>query len=173
MVESGRGFAAIPALAAVRGVERFAIGTWDLLVDFGLLTLTDPDESELIWQLRGLLVLASRQAGVAAPIDGVYAQFDDDAGLEHACLRARQLGFAGKLIVHPRQAVIARRSFRPDPERIRFAREVLAAYAVAEREGSGVLRLRGQMIDRPMVEQARALLAKWGDDDSHIYLDRT
>jgi citrate lyase subunit beta/citryl-CoA lyase len=160
LIESAKAFAALPALASVPGVERFAIGTWDLLVDLGLSTVEHPDDSELIWHLRGDLVVASRQHAVEAPIDGIYARLDDAEGFEAASLRARQLGFAGKLVIHPSQIATAERIFQPDPEQIAFANEVIRAYAAAEREGVGAIRVRGQLIDRSMVERARALLSR-------------
>jgi citrate lyase beta subunit len=163
LIESATGFAALSRLAAVPGVARFAIGTWDLVVDLGLLSISDPDESELIWQLRGALVVASRQAGLLPPIDGVYARLDDEAGFERACRRAERLGFGGKLLVHPGQLQVANAVFGPDPGRLRIAREIITAYERAERHGVGVVRVRGEMVDRSMAERARALLARWPD----------
>ncbi len=161
LVESARAFERLPALAAVPGVERFAIGTWDLLLDLGILSVSDPDESELIWQLRGQLVLASRQAGLQPPIDGVCATLDDDELFVRACRRAQQLGFGGKLLIHPRQIQMADDVFRPDAERLQLAGEMIDAYERALKDGLGVVRVRGRMVDKPMIEQARALLARW------------
>lgn len=161
LVESAAAFAGLAALAAVPGVERFAIGTWDLLLDLGILTVSDPDESELIWQLRGQLVVASRQAGLQPPIDGVCARLDDDELFRQSCRRAQQLGFGGKLLVHPRQIALAAEVFGPDEERLQLAREMIDAYERAVKEGLGVVRVHGRMVDKPMIEQARALLARW------------
>lgn len=162
LVESATGLTGLGQLvAAASAVERAAIGTWDLALDLGLVALDDPDESELIWQLRGHMVLESRRLGLRPPIDGIYANFQDDEGLREACRRALRMGFAGKLLIHPRQIPVARAVFAPDPEKLAFAREVVTAYEEAAREGRGAVQVRGRAVDRPMVERARALLARW------------
>ena len=161
LVESVQGLAGLARLAAVPGVERAAIGTWDLALDLGLVAVDDPDESELIWQLRGQMVVESRRLGLRAPVDGIYANFQDDEGLREVCRRAMRMGFGGKLLIHPRQIPVARAVFGPDPEALAFAREVVAAYEQAVREGRGAVQVRGRAVDRPMVERARALLARW------------
>jgi hypothetical protein len=66
-----RGFDALHDLATIEGVDRFAIGIYDLALDLGLLVVADPDDVELIWQRRGELVLKSRQLKLPTPIDGV------------------------------------------------------------------------------------------------------
>ncbi len=159
-IESVVGLSRIPVMASSPKVERVAIGTWDLMLDLGLLRVDDPDDSELIWQLRGQLVVQSRLLGLKPPIDGIYARFDDDTGLRAVCQRALRMGFAGKLVIHPRQIAVVREVFRPDPETLEFAREVIQAYEEAVRKGLGVARVRGQAVDRPMVERARTLLAQ-------------
>jgi citrate lyase subunit beta/citryl-CoA lyase len=161
LIESARGFAALADLAEIRGVDSFAIGTWDLLVDLGLLSVADPDESEVIWQLRGQLVVASRQLGLKPPIDGVFARLDNDDGFHRVCERACRLGYRGKLLVHPRQIAAANRIFGPNLDQLRFARQVVDAYQQAVTGGVGVIRVGDVMIDHPMVQQARALLSKW------------
>src|SRR5262245_20004699 len=72
IIESAAGFKSLERLVDAGGVERFAIGTWDLAVDLGILSVK-PDDSEVIWQLRGELVLASRQLELPPPVDGVHA----------------------------------------------------------------------------------------------------
>ena len=160
LIESAKGFDVIRELATIPIVEQFAIGTWDLLVDLGLFSVSTPDESALIWQLRGELVVASRQAGVKPPIDGIYSDLTDDDGFRAACTRGHQLGYAGKLLVHPRQIETARAVFAVPEGRLEFAREVIAAYEDAVRLGRGAISVRGQVVDLPMVQQARALVAR-------------
>jgi citrate lyase subunit beta/citryl-CoA lyase len=160
LIETAAGFAALHDLATVDGVDRFAIGTYDLALDLGLLAVADPDDVELIWQLRGELVLKSRQLELQPPLDGVYGPIDDEAGFRAVCERARRFGFGGKLLVHPRQIAIAREAFAPSADELQFAREIVAAYDTATGEGRGAIRVRGRMIDRPMVVRARALLGR-------------
>jgi citrate lyase subunit beta/citryl-CoA lyase len=161
LIETAAGFDALHDLATIEGVDRFAIGTYDLALDLGLLTVADPDDGELIWQLRGALVLRSRQLNLQPPVDGVYARIDDDGGLRAVCERARRFGFSGKLLIHPGQIVIARETFAPSADELQFAREIVAAYDAAADEGRGAIRVRGRMIDRPMAVRARAFLGRW------------
>ena len=160
IIESAAGFKMLDRLVESGGVERFVIGTLDLAVDLGIVAVA-PDDSELIWQLRGELVLASRQLNLPPPVDGIYAKFDDDDGLRQLSQRAYRMGFGAKLIIHPRQNAIVRSVFRPDDQILQHARDVIRAYDNAACQGRGAVQLNGEMIDRPVVERARALLARW------------
>lgn len=160
IIESAAGFNALARLVEAGGVDRFAIGTWDLAIDLGIVAVR-PDDSELVWQLRGDIVLASRQLSLPPPIDGVHAQFDDDEGLKILSERAHRMGFGAKLLIHPRQIPIVRSVFRPDDGALQHARDVVKAYEDAAREGRGAVQLNGEMIDRPVVERARALLIRY------------
>jgi citrate lyase beta subunit len=162
LIESAAGIASLPSLAhASTCVAQVAIGTWDLALDLGLFAVDDPDESELMWQVRGQLVLQSRVLGLIPPLDGVFTRLDDEQGLRRACDRAFRLGFGGKLVIHPKQLAIARSVFQPDAKTLQLARETIAAYERATVAGRGAIRVDGRMVDRPMVERARALTARW------------
>ena len=160
IIESAAGFKALSDLAATGSVERFAIGTWDLAIDIGIVAVK-PDDSELIWQLRGDLVLASRQLDLPPPVDGVHAQFDDDEGLKTLSERVHRMGFGAKLLIHPRQIAVVASVFRPGEHALEHARDVIRAYDNAVREGRGAVQLNGEMVDRPIVERARALLRRY------------
>lgn len=165
LIESVAGFDALPALATAGIVERLAIGTWDLALDLGLLTVDDPDESDLMWHLRCRIVIESRRLGLKPPLDGIYARIDDARGFAEACDRALRLGFGGKLLIHPNQVPAARAAFGTSAAAIKRARDVVAAYEDAVRDGRGAVQVGGCAVDRPMVERARALLARWGNID--------
>jgi citrate lyase subunit beta / citryl-CoA lyase len=159
LIESVAGFAAVDVLTRDGGVDRLAIGTWDLALDLGLFTVDDPDDSELIWQLRADLVVHSRRLRLRPPVDGVCARLDSEAAFETVCRRAAALGYGGKLLIHPSQIAIARSTFTPDSAALESARRLVATYAAAASEGLGATRFEGRLIDRPMVERAKALLA--------------
>lgn len=160
IIESAAGFNALARVVEAGKVERFAIGTWDLAIDLGIVAVR-PDDSELIWQLRGNLVLASRQLGLPPPVDGVHAQFDDDEGLRNLCERVHRMGFTAKLLIHPRQIAIVNSVLRPDDRVLEHARAVVHIYEDAVRAGRGAVQLNGEMIDRPVVERARAILRRY------------
>lgn len=151
LVESAVGLANARALAAAPSVERLAFGHFDFQVD---LRLRDADEADLL-PFRGELVLASRLAGIAPPLDGVTVALDDAAVLEADVQRARRLGFGGKLCIHPRQVAAVRAGFAPSAEQVAWARRVLRAAAAA---GGAAVALDGKMIDKPVMLRAQAIL---------------
>lgn len=112
-------------------------------------------------------VLFARSAVVNAcgafnlqPIDMVFIDFNDAAGLEQECMRGRQLGFAGKQVIHPKQIEIVNRCFTPSAEEITWARRVVDAFRASQHAGHGAFALDGKMIDLPVVRQAERILAQ-------------
>lgn len=140
------------ALAQAPGVERVAFGAIDFQLDMDI-----TGEHEELLYARSRLVLASRVAGILPPVDGVTTALDDVARLRGDVERARRLGFGGKLCIHPKQLETVRRGFAPTTREIAWARRVLEA---AEAADVGALQLDGQMVDRPVIERARAILAQ-------------
>ncbi len=133
------------------GVRHLAMGGVDLARD---LNATSGNLQTLY--VRSHLVIASRAAGIEPPIDSVYAQLDDEAGLREQAKFARSLGFFGKSAIHPRQLPVLHQVFTPTTQEIAWAREVLAAFDAA---GGAALRLpSGEFVDLPVAERARRLL---------------
>lgn len=151
LIETARGMAVADTLAAQAGVVRLLFGSIDFRLD---LDLGDEDESLLYFRSR--LVLASRCAGRAAPVDGVTVVINDEATLQADTARARRLGFGGKLCIHPRQVSVVNSGFQPNPEDVAWAQRVVALGA----ESEGVAVIDERMVDRPVVEQARRVLAR-------------
>jgi citrate lyase subunit beta/citryl-CoA lyase len=102
---------------------------------------------------RSELVLASRLAGLPAPLDGVTTSVDDMAPVADDARHARDLGFGGKLSIHPRQIEPIRVGFLPDASEIAWARKVLASEA-------GATVVDGGMVDEPVRIRARSILAR-------------
>jgi citrate lyase subunit beta / citryl-CoA lyase len=151
LVESALGLAQARALAAAPGVQRLAFGHIDFQVDLGLRDATEDD----LLPFRCELVLASRLARIAAPLDGVTVALDDPAVLQADVQRARRLGFGGKLCIHPRQVAAVQAGFRPGADEVAWAQRVLAAAAQA---GGAAVALDGKMIDKPVMLRAEAIL---------------
>ena len=148
---SAAGFAALPAIAGAAGVQRLVFGSLDFQPDLGM---RDALEDELIF-FRSQLVLASRLAGLQPPVDGVSTAIDDAARLRDDALRARRLGFGGKLCIHPRQVADVNRHFAPsEPERV-WAQRVLEAAAAS---GGAAAAVDGKMIDKPVILRAQAIM---------------
>lgn len=141
------------AYEIARSARRLAFGNLDYAADLGL----EQDPIALA-HARSTLVLASRVAGIASPIDGVTKHLDAPDIAEADATHSRKMGFGGKLLIHPKQIEPARRAFRPTESDILWAERVLKAIE----GGSGVATLEGQMIDAPVVSRARQLLARAG-----------
>ena len=152
LIESAAGFDQLRAIAAVRGVQRLAFGAIDFQLDMHMRAEFD----ELIY-FRSQLVLASRLAGLAPPIDSPSVAIDDSAEVERDAQRARRLGFGAKLCIHPRQLAAVNRSFSASEAERAWARRVLATAASS---GGAAVALDGQMIDKPVILRAQAILAE-------------
>jgi len=149
LIETAAGIAAAIEIAAAPGVQRLAFGSIDFQVDLGM---RDAHEDELIY-FRSQLILASRLAGIAPPIDGVTTSIDDTGKLRTDIARARRLGFSGKLCIHPKQIEEVHVGFAPDAEAISWAHRVIAAA-----EDGGVVTVDGKMVDKPVLLRAEAIL---------------
>jgi citrate lyase beta subunit len=157
IVETARGVRDAYEVAAAPSVAALLLGAVDLGAEIGL--EPRPDGLEILYA-RSKVVLDSAAAGARPPFDIVHLDIYDDEGLEAECRLARSLGFRGKACVHPAQVPIVNRVFAPSEAEIEWARKVVAAHEQAEREGRGVLALNGAMVDLPVVERARRILAE-------------
>ena len=104
---------------------------------------------------RALCLLAAAYAGVM-PIDTIYTDFKDEAGLAAECAAARRSGFVAKMAIHPAQLSAINSAFSATPEDLAWARKVVAVFA--ENPDSGTVALDGKMVDRPHLILARRLL---------------
>lgn len=150
LVETAVGVDRSRDLAHAVGLGRLAFGSVDFALDIG----ATEDELPLLLA-RSSLVLAARLAGLPAPLDGVTTVLDDPEILAHDARRGLALGFGGKLCVHPRQVAVVNDIFTPGADEVAHARQVVASAA-----GGGARAVDGQMVDRPVVERARRVLAR-------------
>jgi citrate lyase subunit beta/citryl-CoA lyase len=133
--------------------------TWggeDLQADLGARANRGPDGRYLppFALARDLTLYAARDAGVLA-IDAVYTNFRDEAGLAHEVQAAKQVGFDGKLAIHPAQIDGIGANFAPDQADIDWATKVVT---LLETDHRGVAQLDGQMLDQPHLKLARRIL---------------
>ncbi|MDT0548659.1 MULTISPECIES: CoA ester lyase [Streptomyces] len=152
LVETALGIERAPEVCAVPGVVRAAFGNVDLAAQLGVA----PDDHTALTYARSRLVLASAAAGTHPPVDGVTTAVRDPDALRTDTAHARSLGFTGKLCIHPAQVRPVSDEFAPTPGELRWARRVLDA-------GDSVTAIDGQMVDRPVLERARAVLARAGE----------
>jgi len=152
LIETAAGVLRAPAIARCPAVSRMAFGSVDFAAD-----IDAAHDDEALLTARAALVYASRAAAKPAPVDGVTTVLDRPEIVARDAARARRLGFGGKLCIHPAQVPPAAEAFRPTEAETAQAREILAA---AGRNGAGAGRSGGQMIDRPVIERARRVLAR-------------
>ena len=156
LVETARGVWNILAVAQAPNVRSLLFGSLDFRSD------VNASDDDLLYA-RSRLVLASRVAGIGPPVDGITQAIDDPELLRRDCERARQLGFGGKLCIHPKQVDIVNRCFSPSADDLAWARRVVDAFA--QSSGNAAL-LDGRMIDRPVLLRAQALLGAEGEGAS-------
>lgn len=159
-IESARGVMRAEEIASADPrVGSLVFGHADYLADTG----AEPAGGEETLVACSLLVLASRSAGIAPPIDGAYTRLRDEAGLRAATELARRRGFFGKSAIHPEQLAVIHAVFAPSEAAVERAREIVAAYEQAQAAGTGAVRLAdGQFIDRPIAMRAYQVLAQAG-----------
>ena len=103
-------------------------------------------------------VAAARSYGLDI-LDGVYNDIGDAEGFERECMEARDWGFDGKTLIHPSQIDPCNRIFSPTPAELDEARTILAAFALPENRGKGVIKVDGRMVERLHAEIARRIVA--------------
>jgi citrate lyase subunit beta/citryl-CoA lyase len=151
VVETAQGIWNSHELARCPKVERLGFGNLDFQRDLRILG----NGIELLYT-RSHLVLVSRLANLLPPIDGVTTALEDTNILLQDIEQARRLGFGGKLCIHPRQVEMVNRGFLPSEQEIAWARRVLEA---AEAGAGAAVRLDSEMIDVPVIQRARQILA--------------
>jgi citrate lyase beta subunit len=157
IVETAAGVRAAYETAVAARVVALLLGAVDLGAELGL--EPRPDGFEILYA-RSKVVVDSTAAGIRPPFDIVHLDVKDDAGLEEECRLARSLGFRGKACIHPAQLEIVQRVFAPTGAEIEWAQRVVEAYEREAGEGRGVFALNGSMVDLPVVERARRILAE-------------
>ena len=159
LCETARGVLAAPDLASVPIVSALMWGAEDLVASLGGASSRHPDGRyrDVARHARSQVLLAAGAHGVAA-IDAVHLDLADAEGLRDEAEDAAALGFAATACVHPGQVEVVRAAYAPSPERLEWARALLAEAAVRERDG--VFAFRGQMVDAPLLRQAEAVVRR-------------
>lgn len=165
IIETGRGVANLNAIAGAKTrVKRLSFGAGDYTKDMRM-RWTLPEAE--IDHARAEVVLASRNAGLEPPIDTVWIHIKDIDGLTRSAERVRDMGFQGKLCIHPDQIGPVNAVFTPTAAEIEFAGKVVAAFDAAEKQGLASIQLDGYFIDYPIVDQARRTLDLWQAIQGH------
>ncbi|SCY86711.1 HpcH/HpaI aldolase/citrate lyase family protein [Alkaliphilus peptidifermentans] len=106
---------------------------------------------------RAVIALASRAAGLL-PIDTPYLALNNFEGFMNEENISFEMGFAGCLLIHPKQINLANQCFTPKDEEIKRSQDIVNAIDKSKLEGSGVAMLGDKMIGPPMEKRARKVL---------------
>ena len=156
IVETAQGLRLAYETASHPRVEALVLGAVDLGLELGL--ESRPDGQEVLFA-RSKLVMDSAAAGIRGPFDLVHVDVRDEDGLEAESRLARSLGFRGKVCIHPAQVDIVNAVFAPGEDELARARRIVESYTQGIAEGRGAVALDGEMIDLPVFERARLLIA--------------
>ena len=157
MIETPLGLHHLNEIASAEQVLRLALGNLDMQVELGI--SCDDNETE-IDTARFMLVLASKLAQIAPPLDGVTPSTDDEPRIFAHAQKAKRFGFGAKLCIHPKQIPIVKRAFTPSPEELDWAKRVISADKAAKGQA---VKVDGKMVDRPVVMLARRILVLAGN----------
>lgn len=156
LVESAAGVLHAEAIAAADDTDALLFGAEDYAADVGASRTSEGTE---VLYARQRVVAAASAAGVDA-IDTLYTDFEDTEGLRGDTERGIEMGYDGKMTIHPRQVTVVNYAFTPSDERIAWAERVLEARDEADAEGRGVFTVDGEMIDAPLVTQAERIVER-------------
>ncbi|MGN7861256.1 HpcH/HpaI aldolase/citrate lyase family protein [Microbacterium sp. 22303] len=155
LIESAIGMENAVALGRATAVVRLAFGAVDFAEDVGA-----TQGSLTVESTRARLVLASRIAGCAAPLDSPALDIRDTAAVDQEARRAHGLGYGGKMCIHPSQVDVVRRAFSPTNNEVAWARQIV------EVAGPGAVQVDGYMVDPPVIARAQRILSALSADAS-------
>lgn len=151
LIETAAGVCAVEEIAAASPrVRALVFGGADYSTDLGISM-----EWEQLFFARSRILVAASRAGIPA-MDSPYFEIRNDVGLQVENRRSRELGFQGRVAVHPRQVPYINREYAPAPEAVDRARRVVAT---VEKSAGQIAVLDGGMIGPPMLRAARRVLA--------------
>ncbi len=146
---------AASALDSETRLAGFVMGTNDLAKDTRA-RLVPGRAPMLPWLMT--CVAAARAYGLDI-LDGVYNDLGNAEGFVEECRQARDLGFDGKTLIHPRQIEPCNEAFSPSDEEVKLARKMIAAFDQPENKDKGVIQVEGRMVERLHAEMARRTVA--------------
>lgn len=134
------------------------VGTEDLATDLGIEATVQGEELLLA---KSQIILIARAAGIIPMgLMGTLADFRDLEGLKKSAREAYRRGFRGASIIHPSQVPICNEAYAPTEAEIAYAKRVIEAFEAAVAQGTAAVAIEGRMIDIPVAEKARRLLAR-------------
>ena len=156
ILESASGVLNVEEIATGPRIAAIGLGGEDLTADIGAKRTKEGKELEYI---SSKIILACAANRIQA-IDTVYADINDHEGLYQATLKAIDLGFQGKSIIHPSQIEPVHKAFMPSIDEIDKAKKIVKAYKESVKKGTGAITVDGRMIDLPVVIRSERILKR-------------
>ena len=157
--ETPQGFLNIGDLAANPRVDALTWGAEDLSAAIGSRANRNPDGSYLpIFEHARVMCLLAATAWDKQPLDTVFVDFNDPSGLRSECLESANMGYTGKITIHPNQIEIVNECFTPSSAEVSEAKELLDLFAAKEAEGVMAFSFKGQMVDVPHLTRAKKIV---------------
>lgn len=149
----------LPAMAKHDRVDAVTWGAEDLSGVLGAKAKRDAQGNylEVFSFVRSTCLLAA-VAGNAQPIDAVYVDIKNQEGLARECKAAADMGYTGKITIHPSQIEIVNAAFTPSSAEIEEASELIAAFEENQKHGKMAFTFKGQMVDVPHLQHAKKVL---------------
>lgn len=159
MIESALGvYRCFDMLRASPRVATACIGgarDGDLQTDLGCSWSIEGTE---LMYARSKVLLDTRAAGKLYPLDGVFSDLEDDAGLRQDTKLSARLGYVGRTVIHPKQIVPVRESYAVPEAEVAYYREVVAEFEAAEKAGQAAIVVAGKLVDYAMYARAKRVL---------------
>ena len=116
------------------------------------------DGPELLYA-RSKVLLDTRAAGKANPLDGVFADLSDEEALERDSRLSARLGYVGRTIIHPRQIAPVRRAYAVAQKDVEYYTRVVQEFEAVEKTGAAaVITVDGKVVDYAMYQRAKRVL---------------
>jgi len=159
--ETPLGVLNLPTFTRCKRVAALSWGAEDLSAAIGARRNRDEDGNYLdVFKFCRIQTLLCATAGNVQPLDTVYVDIKNLAGLRRDCQEGAWMGFTGKITIHPDQVPIVNEMFTPSPDEVAEARELVDAFEQAQREGRMAFSFRGQMVDVPHLSRARTIIER-------------
>ncbi|MBI3242614.1 MAG: CoA ester lyase [Chloroflexi bacterium] len=160
MIETAKGLINLKEIAAVPGVAALCFGADDYTASVGGARTRDRDSANLLYARSAIAAYAA--AFDLQAIDTPFVNLQNEAWLRDETRAIVELGYSGKLAIHPKQIAPILEAFCPSPEEVERARRLVQAHEEHQAKGAGAFAFEGRMVDMPVIRAAHNVLARAG-----------
>lgn len=159
--ETPRGALNLPTFPECSRVIALSWGAEDLSAAIGASRNRGPDGRYLeVFRYCHTITLLAATAGGVQPLDTVFVDIRDHAGLRAESIESAWMGYTGKITIHPDQIEIVNEAFTPSPDLVETAQRLVEAFDEEAKQGRMAFSFEGQMVDVPHLTRARRVLAR-------------